>query len=346
MTQSSGSFINQDFPFYTNNIWDGYVARSNVNISSGTFPNPYTAAQLYTALGYADKTAFINYAIEHPEAHIQRTARSLLFSGYGVSATSLGTLELTSSSFVTSVAKTVRILGSLPGSTISISGAPASFSVNSAARTLTYDGSTGANVGTFTLTENGHNTTVSYIVGVATATLNPSDKSSANLVLSNGNLTTATTGTAIEAVRATRGVPLGTAVYWEGSPNAFVDSNIFGVANLTQVLTTQSYWALTASANAAGWFTTTLRYNGTTKTTTPPVGTRRFAISASGKFYVGDITGWLGGGDPATDTGGLSITGLGSTFYPAWQGDSGDKATMNFGDRLYDYTPPAGFGNV
>lgn len=81
---NGGNYPTQDFATYNNNIWDALTSGTNKNISAGTFPNPYTAAQLYSALGYADKQAFINYAIEHPEAHIQRQARALLFSGYGI----------------------------------------------------------------------------------------------------------------------------------------------------------------------------------------------------------------------------------------------------------------------
>jgi hypothetical protein len=79
-----GSFPAQALPTYANNIWDDPASGTNTNVSTHTFPHPYTAAELYAALGFADKQAFINYAIEHPEAHIQRNARALLFAGYGM----------------------------------------------------------------------------------------------------------------------------------------------------------------------------------------------------------------------------------------------------------------------
>ncbi|WP_341632046.1 hypothetical protein [Sphingomonas agri] len=79
-----GAYPSQDFPTYTNNIWDAASSGTNTNIAGGTYPNPYTATQLYAALGFPDKQTFINYAIEHPEAHIQRQARTLLFAGYGM----------------------------------------------------------------------------------------------------------------------------------------------------------------------------------------------------------------------------------------------------------------------
>jgi hypothetical protein len=81
---AGGAFPAQSHATYDYNNWDGLPQGTNTNSTNTAFPNPYTAAQLYAALGYADKTTFINYAINHPEAHIQRAARALLFSGYGV----------------------------------------------------------------------------------------------------------------------------------------------------------------------------------------------------------------------------------------------------------------------
>lgn len=81
---STGGIATQLFPTYNNNLWDGPTSGSNSNVAGHNFPNPYTDAQLYAALGFADKASFMNYAIAHPEAHIQRSARSLLFAGYGM----------------------------------------------------------------------------------------------------------------------------------------------------------------------------------------------------------------------------------------------------------------------
>jgi hypothetical protein len=81
-TDANAGFVHST---YNLNNWDGVAQGTNTNNASTVFPNPYTAAQLYTALGYADKTAFITDAINRPEAHLQRTARALLFAGYGMS---------------------------------------------------------------------------------------------------------------------------------------------------------------------------------------------------------------------------------------------------------------------
>jgi hypothetical protein len=81
---AGGAYPAQSLATYDYNNWDGLLQGTNTNSTNTVFPNPYTAAQLYAALGYADKASFINYVINHPEAHIQRNARSLLFTGYGM----------------------------------------------------------------------------------------------------------------------------------------------------------------------------------------------------------------------------------------------------------------------
>ena len=84
-----GPFPAQCYTTYDYNNWDGLAQGTNTNSAATSFPNPYTAAQLYAALtatfpSVTDKASFINYAINHPEAHIQRNARALLFAGYGM----------------------------------------------------------------------------------------------------------------------------------------------------------------------------------------------------------------------------------------------------------------------
>jgi hypothetical protein len=74
----------QVYTSYNNNIWDDPSSGTNKNANSATFPHPYSAAELYTALGFADRQAFINYSIEHPEARPGPAARALLFAGYGM----------------------------------------------------------------------------------------------------------------------------------------------------------------------------------------------------------------------------------------------------------------------
>jgi len=81
---NDGIVGSQVYTTYNNNIWDNNASGTNKNVSSASFPHPYTAAELYTALGFTDRQAFINYAIEHPEARPGPAARALLFAGYGM----------------------------------------------------------------------------------------------------------------------------------------------------------------------------------------------------------------------------------------------------------------------
>jgi hypothetical protein len=75
---------------FSNMIWDDPTSGTNVNVGSAALPNPYTADQIYQALGFtggdaaARKQAFIQYAVAHPEAHVQRQALNLLWAGYGM----------------------------------------------------------------------------------------------------------------------------------------------------------------------------------------------------------------------------------------------------------------------
>ncbi|WP_341632078.1 hypothetical protein [Sphingomonas agri] len=347
-SSGSGAVPSQDFPFYTNNVWDDPAAGSNATNSGVTFPYAYTAAQLYTALGYADKTTFINYVIAHPEAHVQRLARAQLFAGYAVNTRAPRTLGLAKSSFVIGTSSSSRILGALSGSNFTASGQPASLTVSGT--NIAFDGTGTTTSGSFTLTEaptlgrNSRATTIAYSIGPAPATLNPSDTSGANIALSNGNLTATTSASGIQGVRSNHSVSSGK-YYWEVHRDVFADSNIPGVADSSASFTA-SYWALTANAHAAGWFGTTLRYNTTTQTTASPAGMLGFALDATAKkLWVRDSTGWLNG-DPVAGTGGLDITGIGTPIYAGWQGDTGDKATYNFGQTMFTYTPPTGYGNM
>jgi hypothetical protein len=81
LTTTPASYV---YVTFENNIWDDPASGTNRNIGSVSFPNPYTPAQLYAALGFADRQSYVNYAIEHPETHPAPQARALLFAGYGM----------------------------------------------------------------------------------------------------------------------------------------------------------------------------------------------------------------------------------------------------------------------
>lgn len=147
--------VGQTHPTYENNKWDASPAGSNVTATGAMFSKAYAASALYTALGYADKAAFINYAIAHPEAHIQRGARSLLFAGFGVSAptvTPLNALTLSPTSITNGSAAKVVVFGGTGGSLFTATGLPTGITL-SKDHILVADGSTPAGTPSFTITE-------------------------------------------------------------------------------------------------------------------------------------------------------------------------------------------------
>jgi hypothetical protein len=83
VTRTDGSFPAQDLPTYTNNLWDAATSGTNTNSAGASFPNPYTEAQLFAALGCTDKATCAARMIETPEAGWAPKARTLLWQGYG-----------------------------------------------------------------------------------------------------------------------------------------------------------------------------------------------------------------------------------------------------------------------
>jgi hypothetical protein len=137
---TGGSFPAQNFPTYATNIWDDPASGSNQNISSYTPATAYTAAALYTALGYADKAAFIAYAIAHPEAHIQRTAIDTLRTGYSVPAKPVEDVRAIVELVCGQTDATV-LIGTIDGWSYSIlSGGPTGLTLDNGTRSLSYDG--------------------------------------------------------------------------------------------------------------------------------------------------------------------------------------------------------------
>lgn len=84
VTNEIGNFLAQDLPTYENNGWsDQNSAVNNSNSSKTAFPNPYTEAQLFAALGCTDKQTCVTQMIETPELSWGVKARTLLWQGYG-----------------------------------------------------------------------------------------------------------------------------------------------------------------------------------------------------------------------------------------------------------------------
>jgi hypothetical protein len=194
LNDTTGAYPAQNFPTYTNNVWDAATSGSNTNDAGTVFTNAYTAASLYAALtatypSITDKTSLINYAIANPEAQVQRKIVALMQAGYNVPAATLGPVTATINP-AQGTADGSILVGTTDGSTITTSGLPTGLTVDSSTRSWAYDGTSPAASGTFTLTEtlNGvsNNSTISYNIA------NPPVLSSA-------------VGTAINSTQATVG---------------------------------------------------------------------------------------------------------------------------------------------
>jgi hypothetical protein len=83
--QSSGfGYDAQVHTSYDYNQWADPSSGTNTNNASASYANPYTAAQLYAALGCTDKATCLARAIQTPELKWATKARLLLFAGYGM----------------------------------------------------------------------------------------------------------------------------------------------------------------------------------------------------------------------------------------------------------------------
>jgi hypothetical protein len=187
--------------------------------------------------------------------------------------------------------------------------------------------------------------------GGGTTTLNPSDKS-ATTTLSGGNLI-ATQATGYGGVRSVSSYSSGKK-YMEFTPTVGVSSfdNLIGIANATHTLNAGP------DTTSAGWFEsqTTVDGNGGSIGT----GMVGFGVSSTVCMAVdiGNSTIWFrvngglwnnsGTADPATNTGGFSISYMTGSVVFVWVlGNGGSSAveTVNFGGSAYSFTPPSGFGN-
>jgi hypothetical protein len=185
----------------------------------------------------------------------------------------------------------------------------------------------------------------------AASTWNPSDKA-ANAVLSNGNLTVASSSSTSGA-RGTKGITSGK-VYFELTASGSTSSgaSTAGVATGSASLT--SFAA--AGQITVGLFDGTSYYNGG-GSGLPTLG----AIAAGDKICVaidfanqrlwfrknGNNWNATAGADPATNTGGLNISTLvpSNALYPVAIPTSSpaNNFTGNFGASAFSYSVPSGF---
>ena len=205
---------------------------------------------------------------------------------------------------------------------------------------------------------------------MATTTWNPSDKNAA-IALSNGNRTatsSAGSGTVNAAVRATTAISATTKQYFEVTVSAYGGTlaQYFSIGVMNSAASLSANMGATNGAALVSWLSagsTRTYINGTISTTTYPnfypgvvirVAVDRAANkiwwAANNDIWSGSSV-WIGSGatgdDPATGTGGASISAVTGTIYPALSSAwTGDVAVINGGTTAFAYAIPSGFAGL
>ena len=179
-------------------------------------------------------------------------------------------------------------------------------------------------------------------------TWNSADKN-AGMSLSNGDLTV--TGSSLSGYSSIRSIASAASgkKYWETVISTLIGFAGPGFGNSTASLSNYAG----QSVNGVSWF-----LNGT-------VFQNGGGIGSIQTFAQGDVLcvaldldnnkvwfrtnggNWNNSGtaDPATNTGGITFTSVGTAFAMMTQQVTGDIGTSNFGGSAYAQTPPSGFGN-
>lgn len=184
----------------------------------------------------------------------------------------------------------------------------------------------------------------SLTVGLSTATWNPLDKS-ANITLSNSDMTATASNTAWKSVRATLGKSTGKWYFEVRIDVAAANYNIIGVGQLGA--STATY----CGGNTVSWgyngyngnkfYNTASTAYGNTFTAGDIVGVA-VDISA-GKIWWAKNNSWQASGDPAAGTG-EAYSGLSGTLYPMFSPYTNTNAgTARFVTGDMSYSPPSGF---
>lgn len=181
-----------------------------------------------------------------------------------------------------------------------------------------------------------------------TATFDPANKSS-TITLTNGDLTatqSAAVGAGARSAKSTNSRNSGK-YYFEWRPDAIALDTSFAVGLADAVYPLNTFVGSTTVSvayYASGHGTTN---DGGSTDMSKPVAVGEWARIAvdfdTGKFWVGDSTGWAG--DPGAGTG--NVPGgfaAGTTLLAMFSaGALNDAVTVNFGATLFQYTVPAGF---
>jgi hypothetical protein len=193
--------------------------------------------------------------------------------------------------------------------------------------------------------------TISKTDAVAAIVLNSADMSS-GMVLTNGNLTVRCNSCASPAsIRATRGLSSGKG-YWEVHIDTLNSGNLsIGAADSTQSL---AAWWGNSGTTLHGVGTFSGQINGWSTYPAGPTyaasNTLGIAVDATAKkFWITkDGSTWFpSGGNPATGTGGYSISGINTPIIPGVQMETFNaQVTFNFGGSAFAFTVPTGFGPI
>lgn len=185
--------------------------------------------------------------------------------------------------------------------------------------------------------------------GATTTTWNPSDKSG-NCTLSNGNLT-ATCGTAggsYSMVRAVAGKTLGKFYFEITETGAAAGNEVVGIANASAGLTL--YVGFNNNSSGMDGTGNIIRNSASVGTGTNVASGDIISIAVdrdNNAFWFrvnGGIWNNNAANDPATNTGGVAISAVTGTIFPAANGYlSTDTFTANFGASAFTYAVPSGF---
>ena len=177
------------------------------------------------------------------------------------------------------------------------------------------------------------------------ATWSTTDKDTAGITLSGGNLTVSGDANPRRG-RANMSFGVGGKWYWEILVST-VGTSGFGIANGTWSVTTSGY--LGNDVNATGIYSSAgdFYYNGGVIFNVGALAASDRLMLAfdqsTGNFWMGKNGTWWNSGNPGTGTS-PNKTVSGSTWYPAYDTRS-STSTVNFGASAFTYSVPSGFNS-
>lgn len=176
------------------------------------------------------------------------------------------------------------------------------------------------------------------------ATINPLDAdTSANLSISNANLTMSASNLYWSQARATIGVSSGK-WYWEVDYISATSNKYFmnGIRDVNETLVTSSDYVGESSGGYAYYSHNGYKYNNATSSAYGSTATTGDTIGVALDMDAGTLTFYKNGTSQ-----GVAYTGLSGTFAPAFSvnGNTGGTVVqaVNFGQRPFKYTPPTGY---